>query len=179
MWHVGSRSLTRDQTPGPRHWKRGVSATGSPQAGIISPILQVMMLTLRGVARVSSKGVAMWQSCLTPRLVHPLLNLFTQFSGKEAEQQGCGKGGTDTKLLFGESCCYWENFPQLGPQTRVLCWPVPWGYHMKVRILAWWESVAGQKYSTIFLCTWTSWLWLTLAHRSEIHEALAFLFSGG
>ena len=133
---MGSSSLTRDRTLGPLHWERGVSATGSPQAGIIIPILQVRMLTLRGVARVSSKCVAMWQSCLTPRLRHSLLNLFTQFSGKEAEQQGCGKGGTNIKLLFGESCCYWENFPQLGPQTKVLCWPVPRGYHMKVRILA-------------------------------------------
>ena len=30
LWHVGSSSLTRDQTPGLLHWARRVLATGPP-----------------------------------------------------------------------------------------------------------------------------------------------------
>ena len=77
-----------------------------------------------------------WQSCLTPRLVSPLLNTFPQKAGKKAEQRGCRKGGTDTKFIIWRGLAVLENFPQLGPHTGAPCGPVPGGYHMKISILA-------------------------------------------
>ena len=35
LWHVGSSSLTRDQTWAPLHWKHGVLATGLPGKSVV------------------------------------------------------------------------------------------------------------------------------------------------
>lgn len=143
------------------------------RAGIIFPILQMRMLRLRQVKWISQKLPLSDRSW--PQSWSFYSWMFTQFAEERQERL---KRGTDTNLWFGESCRYQENFPQLGPQTRVLL-AYPRGHHMKISILAWQEGADSQNYSTIFLCTLTFWSWLTLAHRSEMDGALAFLFSWG
>lgn len=108
------------------------------RAGIIIPIQWMRMLRLRKVKQVAPKvplsGRSWLQSwCFFSWICSP--NLLR----RRLSSRGARKEELTPKLGFGESCSYWENFPQLGPQTRVLL-ACPRGYHMKISILAGWEG---------------------------------------